>query len=539
MNWHRFVLVVISVLMIPAAHAEDPALVVVISVDQLRGDLPLMYEERLGEDGFRRFLDRGTAYTNAHYGHTTTYTGSGHATLSTGGNPREHGIIGNDWIDPESGDTVYCVEDQGQKLLGTRTSPHDGTSPRNLLAETIGDVLIASTEGKAKVVSVSRKDRSAILLGGKKGKAFWYDSGSGQFITSDYYYTAYPRWAERWNEAGHADAYGDKVWDLLRPASEYVQTDDRAIEVGYPLFGTTLPYSLKELSERQLYGALSVTPFADELVVSFAKAAVENEQLGLRGVTDMLMVGLSATDSIGHQWGPYSREQEDNLLRVDALLQEFFAYLDERFGRENVLLVLSADHGVDGYPPGVERIGQLNPLDLVNTAKDVLKAEYGDTREYVQRFSVPYIYFTPALREERPEDIAAMESKVAKALRTMDGVAYAIPAHKIAAGELDHENPIMERVYRSYHPKLSGNVLVIQDAYYHIYSGSPRYTATHGTPYSYDTHVPVWFYGPGIAAQRIDRAVGPESLAPTVAALLDIPIPAQATGPVLEDVAGK
>ncbi len=187
----------------------------------------------------------------------------------------------------------------------------------------------------------------------------------------------------------------------------------------------------------------------------------------------------------------------------------------------------------------MDRIGQLNPLDVVNTAKDVLKAEYGDDREYVQRFSTPYVYLTPALREERPGDIAAMEAKVAEALLGVNGVAHAIPAHQIAAGELDEENPILARVYRSYHPELSGNVFVIQDAYHHIYSGSRRYTATHGTPYSYDTHVPVMFAGPGIAAQRLDRAVGPESIAPTLAALLGVTPPAAATGPVLEAVAAN
>lgn len=537
MKLHRLFLVAVAVLAIPFAHAqaEKPVLVVFISVDQLRGDLPFMYQDRYGPDGFKRFFEDGTVYTNAHYGHITTYTGCGHAALSTGSNPRENMVIGNDWIDPQTGDSVYCVEDQEHKLLGTSTSTHAGTSPKNLKAQTIGDALVEATGGGAKVISVSRKDRAAILLGGHAGKAFWYDSGSGHFISSDYYYSAYPSWVDKWNAAGHSDAYANAVWDLFKPESTYIRPDDRPFEQGVPLLGKTFPYSLKGMEGRKLYSAISVTPFSDELDVSFAEAAIEAEQLGQRGVTDMLMLGLSVTDSIGHEWGPYSREQEDNMLRLDALLQKFFGYLDQRFGPDKVVVALSADHGVDGYPPGRTTIGQLNPIEMVDTVNAALKEKYGDG-DYAYRFKTPYLYFEPGLAETHPDDIADMESIAADALMKMDGVAYAIPAHRIAAHELDEENPVMARVYASYNSDLHGNIVVIQDPYYHIYSGSSPYTATHGTPYSYDTHVPVMFVGDDVPAATIDRTVGPESIAPTIAALLGIPGPDKATGPVLQEV---
>ena len=277
-------------------------------------------------------------------------------------------------------------------------------------------------------------------------------------------------------------------------------------------------------------------PFVDELTADFAKEIIVQEKLGQGGETDMLMLGLSATDGVGHVFGPYSLEAEDNILRLDALLADFFAFVDEQVGLDRTILVLSADHGVDGNPPG-QRMGQLDPVTAVETARAALKARYGDDREYVHRLMTPYIYFTPALLKERAGDIAEMEDHVAEALLDVDGVAYAIPRHKILAGDLD-DSPLMQRVARSFHPELSGNVFVIQDEFYRIYS-TLRYTATHGSPYAYDTHVPVMFAGPGISKTETDREVGPESIAATLAALLDIKAPSGATGPVLKEVVGE
>ena len=528
---------IIYVLPWPAL-AERPALVVVISVDQLRGDMPFTYRKRFVEGGFRRFLDGGTVYSNAHFGHTTTATASGHATLSTGGNPREHGLVGNNWVDPSTGKSVYCVEDAGHTLLEARTGSFSGTSPKSLLVDTIGDALVDATGGEARVFSVSRKDRSAILMGGHRGKAFWYDGSTGRFITSTYYYDAYPKWAARWNRSGAADHYLGATWGLIEDRGRYVyrDEDEREVELTHPVLGETFPHALDGLEGRTLYGALSTTPFSDELVIDFARAIIENENLGRRGVTDMLMIGLSATDSIGHAFGPYSLEAEDNVLRLDRLLAEFIDFLDNTIGLDRTLLAVSADHGVDGNPPG-QKMGQLNPVEIVETARAALEKRYGAAREYVHRFTTPYVYFTPAVLEEQPGEVAEMEKVVAEALKDVEGVAYAIPRHKILAGDLD-DSPVMQRVIRSFHPGRSGNVFVIQDRYYRIYSGNLRYTATHGTPYSYDTHVPVMFTGAGVpGGQEIDRPVGPESIAATIAALLDIDPPSGATGPALSEVA--
>ncbi len=530
-----------SALLLAAASAlaEKPALVVFVSVDQLRGDMPYTYRDRFVEGGFRRFFEEGTVYSNAHFVHATTYTACGHATLSTGCNPREHGVIGNSWLDPATGRTIYCVQDTGHTLLGKQSAnEYAGRSPKNLLAETIGDALVDAMAGKARVFSVSRKDRTAILMGGQKGKAFWYDGETGGVVTSTYYYDEYPEWVAEWNDAKHADRYLDKSWNLLRDRSSYIyrDQDERDVELTHPQIGETFPHSLEGLRGRALYGALTVMPFADELTADFAKEAVLHEKLGQGGETDMLMLGLSATDGVGHVFGPYSLEAEDNILRLDVLLADFFAFVDEEVGLDKTILVLSSDHGVDGNPPG-QRMGQLDPGTAVETARAALKARYGDDREYVhRRLATPYIYFRAELLQDHAEDIAEMEDLVAEALLDVDGVAFAIPRHKILAGDLD-DSPLMQRIARSFHAELSGNVFVVQEEFYRIYT-TLRYTATHGSPYSYDTHVPVMFAGPGISKAESDREVGPESIAATLAALLKIEPPSHATGPVLKEVAG-
>jgi len=510
-----------------SAWAEKPALVVYLVVDQLRGDMPLAYKDRFGEDGLRRFLDHGTLYTNAHYRHAVTLTGAGHATLCTGGSPREHGVIGNDWTDPATGKNVYCAQDTAHKLLGAQTTENAGTSPKNLQVPTLAEALIDASGGQSRVFGVSGKDRGAILMAGAKGKAFWFSNETGGFVTSDYYYAEYPAWVAAFNTPAPADRYLGKSWDLIRPIAEYKNPDERPTELTNPIIGGVFPHSFEGLDARKLYSVLSTTPFSDELTLDFARAIVENENLGRGPATDLLTVSLSATDIIGHQFGPESREHEDQILRLDAQLAAFFAFLDEKIGAGNYVTALSADHGVDGNP-NEKPTGQTNPVDIVAAAKNALKGKYGDTEEYVQVFSASYIYFTPALLESRPADIAAMEDLAAEAVRSVPGVAYAIPAHKIAAGQLDPENRLMDKVARSYHPGRSGNVFVVQEAYHRFFARTPTMSATHGSPYSYDTHVPVYFVGPGIPAQTIDDRVGPENIVPTLATMLGVPIPSGA-----------
>ena len=310
--------------------SAKPKLVLQITVDQLRGDLPTRYLDRLGKGGFRYLLEQGTHYTNAHYRHANTETAVGHATLFTGADPARHGLVGNNWIDQSTGELVYNTEDDRHHLIGKSPKPHKGVSPRNLLASTIGDELVVANAGRSRVFSVSVKDRGAIIPGGHAGKAFWYSKSSGKFVTSTYYYDEYPQWVNKWNEAKPADQYRGKAWKLLHDRSTYLagKMDDRVYEASLPPLGRTFPHQYGD--NKYLYLILSLTPVGDELTLDFAKTLIENEKVGQGDYVDFMAVSFSSTDYVGHMFGPSSLESEDNVLRLDRVLAELFEFVDKK-----------------------------------------------------------------------------------------------------------------------------------------------------------------------------------------------------------------
>ena len=272
----------------PAASAP-PRLVLQITVDQLRGDLPGRYADRLPEGGFRYLMEKGTWYTDAHYLHANTETAVGHASLSTGADPSRHGIVANDWIDQKTGEFVYNTEDERHHIIGRDPKAHEGVSPRNLLASTISDELFVHSGGRSRAFSVSVKDRGAILPGGHVGKAFWFSKSSGTFVTSTYYYDDYPAWVNKWNAAKPADAFKGKTWDLLHDRASYVHRDmdDRPYEADLKPLGRIFPHRLGG-DTKYFYLILTLTPVGDALTLDFAKALIKHEKLGqnAHGVTD-------------------------------------------------------------------------------------------------------------------------------------------------------------------------------------------------------------------------------------------------------------
>jgi hypothetical protein len=276
-----------------SGRSRAPALVVQITVDQLRGDLPMRYRDRLEEGGFRYLLEQGVHYANAHYRHANTETAVGHATLVTGADPSAHGIVGNDWIDPATGAFVYNTEDDRHHLVGKEPKEHQGVSPRNLLSSTIGDELVLSNAGRSRVFSVSGKDRGAILPGGHAGKAFWYSKSTGRFVTSSYYYDAYPGWVDAWNGAAPAEAYRGRSWDLLQEKSTYLAADhdDRPYEAAALGMGRVFPHPYGD--DKYLTLKVGLTPAVDELTLDFATTLIREERLGQRGATDFLAVSLT------------------------------------------------------------------------------------------------------------------------------------------------------------------------------------------------------------------------------------------------------
>lgn len=524
--------------------AVRPKLLVLVVIDQLRGDMPWRFKNRFGPDGFRYFMDNGVAYTNAYFRHSTTLTAVGHATLVTGGNAAQHGLVGNDWYERDTGQRVYCVEDDRHSVIGTRQTAHSGASPRNLTSSTIGDELILASNGRSRVFSVSLKDRGAILPAGLLGKAFWYSSSSGRFVTSTYYYDDYPQWVHDWNAAGNADRYRHREWTLLQDRSRYLygDADDRPFEHPPKTLGRTFPHPLGRAKSGGFFRVLRATPMGDELTLDFVKRLVEKEELGQGPATDMLAVSFSATDYIGHAFGPGSLEAEDNLLRLDRTLASFVRFIDQTVGLGRTLWVLSSDHGVGAIPEYRASLGlaggrgDLNAfIRIVNSA---LQARFGSSENFVADFWTPSIYLDLETVEKLELDVATVERALAEVVMQLPGFALAVTRTDLLGGKVA-DDPLVNSVQRAFHPKHSGNVLIVLEPFRFLQFGPSTVAATHGSPYPYDTHVPIMIAGPGIGHQIVHRQVGPEDIAPTIATYLAVKPPSGSIGePLLEVLNG-
>ncbi len=530
----------------------QPKLVVQITVDQLRGDLPMRYRDRLGPGGFRYLLEEGIHYTNAHYRHANTETAVGHATLVTGADPAAHGIVGNDWIDPTTGAFVYNTEDARHHILGKEPKAHQGVSPMNLLASTIGDELVISNAGRSRVFSVSGKDRGAILPGGHAGKAFWYSKSAGHFVTSSYYYDAYPSWVEAWNAASPAEAYRGRSWELLHERSSYTAADldDRPFEAAALGLGRTFPHPYGD--DMYLTLKLGITPPVDELTLDFVRTLIREERLGQGDGTDFLAVSFSATDYIGHLFCPSSLESEDMILRLDRTLAALFQAIDQAVGLDNALLVLSADHGGPEAPEYARELGIAAgrfPFDYFknndNPLNQAVLGRFGRS-DLIANHSHPYLYLNRAAIGQAGLDPAEVEQFIAREVANIPGIFYALSRSEIQGGRLA-SSPLQDKIRRSFSPGRSGDVHLVPDPYWFLHStdeahkmGLPGLAAIHGSPWAYDTYVPIFFAGAGLEPRTVSRRVSPTDIAPTIAAYLGIKYPSGSVGtPLAEVLASK
>jgi predicted AlkP superfamily pyrophosphatase or phosphodiesterase len=522
---------------------EEPKLVLMLTIDQLRGDQPNKYYDRFGEGGFKYLMDKGTVYNNAHFKHSTTFTAVGHATLATGGSALQHGLAGNDWENAKTGERIYCVEDPNHNIIGKKYKDNKGTSPLNLTSSTIGDELHLSSGQRSRVFSVSIKDRGAILPGGHLGKAFWYGSGSGKFVSSTYYYDEYPKWVSEYNGLKKADAYQSQSWDLLNPADSYTfaYQDGREMEKGYKHLKNTFPHKLGNEKAKNFYKALRFTPMGDALTVDFAKTLMEQEQLGRGEATDMLAVSLSATDYIGHAYGPNSLEAEDNMLRLDRTLADLFSHVDKKVGLENTLIFLSSDHGTDEIPEyrkavaGDYHAGRHYPKKFISKVNEALQLRYGTSEKMVSSFWNPSIYLNLPAIKKLGLNLEEVERALAEEILKVDGVAFALTRTDLLKGNVT-SNATVARVQNAFHPVRSGNVLIVQDQFWYLYPNADQFSAMHGSPYSYDTHVPIMFAGPGIKAQAVNRKVAPMDIAGTVSTYLGTAKPSGSIGDPLFEI---
>jgi predicted AlkP superfamily pyrophosphatase or phosphodiesterase len=528
-----------------------------ITVDQLRGDLPGRYYDRFGEGGFRHLMEHGTVYQNAHHGHANTETIVGHATLATGADPAVHGMVGNVWLDRSSGQLTYNVEDARYPVLGKgagvdkkteidstqKTARSDGRSPSRILVSTFSDELMLNQGGNSKVFGVSVKDRGAISMAGHTGKAFWFSKKSGEFITSRFYYDKYPKWVADWNAQKPASKYAGKSWRLLHDKSTYLfgAADDRPYETKLPGYGRTFPHPFGKPGDKYFTTLLTISPAGDELVLDFAKALIENEGLGRDAIPDYLSVSFSSTDYVGHIFGPSSLEAEDNILRLDRTLAELFRFVDAQVGLDKTLIVLSADHGGPEAPGYLKELGfEADYIDPKAWDKagaiEALKKRFGIGKELIATYFHPYVYLNRKVIAAKGLNQAEVERAVAEKLTRFDGVALAVSSSALSVGKVP-DTPLIRSILRNYNLNRSGDIYVVfePNRFINDFDGL-TVAATHGSPWGYDTYVPIIFAGMGIPAQRINRMVHTVDIAPTLALMLGTKPPTGSFGASLNEV---
>jgi len=543
-----------------AAEAPEIRLVLQITVDQLRGDLPEKVLDRVGEGGFRYLYERGTVYSDAHHRHANTETIVGHTTLATGADPAAHGMIGNVWLDRKTGALVYNIEDPTERLLTVgadvdrqteidptqKAASVEGRSPRAIEVTTFSDELAIYTAGRAKVFGVSIKDRGAVSMAGHAGTAYWFSKAAGEFVTSTYYAEAYPEWVIEWNRQRLPLEYAGTSWELSRELSTYLfgDADDQPWETDIAGFGRTFPHPFGPADSPYLTTLLTLSPVGDELTLDFAKQLILSEGLGVDRVPDYLSVSFSSTDYVGHIFGPSSLEAEDNLLRLDRTLAALLAFVDQRVGLDHTLVVLSADHVGPDAPGYLQQLGipshYFDPESLDREAAiERLKKRFGIGGELITTYYHPYVYLNREEISKKKLDEVEVEWAIAEELMSVEGIAYAVPSSALLRGGLP-DMPMVRSVMANFHPARSGDIFVVFEPQVFIndFDGL-EVAATHGSPWRYDTFVPIIFAGAGVPAQRISRRVHSVDVAPTLAAAVGTKPPSGATGVVLVEVVSR
>ncbi len=519
-----------------------PKLVVVLVVDGLPQEQVQRYRDQFGQGGFRRLLDQGAWYGNAHQAHGVTVTAVGHAAILTGAYPYQHGIISNGWIDPHSLASVYCTEDRAYSYLDEITKPGDGTSPANLHVNTVGDELRYATGNRAKVITVSGKDRGAILLAGKTGTAYMYMKTSGDFASSTYYMQSYPAWQQHYQANKPQDKFYGARWQPLLPAAAYAA--DAADELIAPAeLGehNRFPFIYGSKSgkpDAEYYEQLMTGPFVDEMTLDFASAAIDGEQLGHNpaGVPDLLGISLSSHDYVNHSFGPESRMSHDHLQRLDRLLAKFLNDLDHSVGLNNTLIVLTADHGF----PNVPEFAQANKLDahrlkskpMMAALNQHLAEKFGlDNIAY--HWSAPSVLLDYKLMEQKGLPREAVETAAARFLLNYPGIANAYTRTQLENGALPHDR-ISKLMQRAWNRQISGDIMLVIKPFWHFSNG--EHGTSHGSPYNYDTNVPLMIMGkPWIKPGEYGQYAEVVDIAPTLAKLLRVRPPAAAEGRVLTE----
>jgi predicted AlkP superfamily pyrophosphatase or phosphodiesterase len=512
-----------------------PKLVLLLVVDQMRAATLERQAPYFVPGGFLRLKRQGAVLTG-HYGHQNTYTGPGHALIATGAYGYLNGIVQNKWFNRKTNQAEAMIYDSTAKVLGGgKGGPDEENSPRNLTTTTFGDELRLANAGRSKVIAVAVKERGSVLTGGRFGQAYWLSEQSGQFTSSTYYMQALPGWVQAFNAKRPFDAWFGKTWQRLLPPHAYVGEDDFPFEGSPAGLGRTFPHPLTgklKAPGPAFYEALAHTPIATDVTFDLARAALDGERLGARGVTDVLSVSISTTDLVGHLYGDHSHEYQDVVYRLDRSLAAFLADLDRRFKAGEVLIVLTADHGATPIPELVGRMGiesgRIKKATIKKAIEQALGARFGEGK-WVVALEDPSVYLDHRLIAERKLQTAEVQRVAGEALLAIPGIIHYYTRTQILNGWLP-PTAVSKAVARSYYPPRCGDVVILtQPFFYWGKYGEKDVGSTHGTPYRYDTDVPVVFVGAPFRPGRHGE-IEMVDVAATVAYVLGLTPPAACEG---------
>src|SRR6266436_8009954 len=552
----------------PRAIAKDshPRLVLLIVVDQFRYDYLTRFGDLFGSNGIGRLMHEGAFWTEANFDHMPTYTAPGHAVFMTGAWPSQTGIIANEWYERDTGRRVKSVTDDSTNKLAGKPG-EKGYSPRRLLCSTVGDELRIADGDRSKVIGISAKDRSAILPSGRRANAaYWFGTDNGNMVSSTYYFDREPGWVEHFNTRHLADHWFGAHWDRLLPDAEYLKRagkDDVPWENLDKSSNDTnfFPHVITggaASPSKMFYKALDYTPFSNDLLVAFAEDAITNEKLGDDTDTDLLTVSFSANDYVGHRFGPYSQEAMDMTLRVDRQIGTLLNFVDARVGLRNTVVIFSADHGASPVPEHAALLNlagrRYQKADLLKVAEEGLQARYArrdrPATDYIQTFRNrdeteqgllnSNFYLNRRALQRDGIDLDEAERVLGEAVLKLPGIARYFTRRQLENNSISPADPVARRVLHGFYSQRSGDVIIVYEPYAIQFDPpddptDPRSSATHGSPYSYDTHVPLIIMGRGFASGRYTQAAAPTDIAPTLAHVLGLEAPSCSVGRVLAE----
>ncbi len=518
---------------------ERPKLVVGIVVDQMKMDYLYRFNTDFSNDGFKRLMKKGYVFHNMNYNYMPTFTAPGHASIYTGTTPSVHGIVGNDWFSRKQGKEIYCTDDASVKTVGDGTKAEGEMSPEKLLSTTITDELRLATNFKGKVIGMSLKDRGAILPAGHFANwAFWY-SKTGAFISSTFYGEKLPDWVNDFNNEKHFMTYINKGWDLLKPIATYNESlaDENPYEGKLNGANPVFPYNLKEMFDKKNAEILRASPYGNDLLEEFAKKAIENEELGKDAITDFLTISFSSTDYVGHNLGPRSMELQDTYLRLDLTIADLLNYLDKKVGKGNYLVFLTADHAGAENPIYLKdnkyNVNNVYPKEILKGLKKFSIDTFGE--DLVVNCSNFNLFFNKEIIKTKGLELAKVKLAFKEYLMTQEQVKRAYTEEEILGA--NGTDFYLNCIAKGYDATEDGDIVILNKPGYldhFIETGTD-----HGTPYSYDTHVPLLFYGWNIPKGETHDHKDITQIAPTLAQKLNISFPNGTESKVLLEVLDK